>query len=115
MRRFFLQHVAGASYEIGSLFIFYFIYAVGCAQHMHNDSTSGGNKPAEQLVEEADGFAEVFPEHKYEIVAMLQRRHHMARPLGVFTQVPLGVFTQVRALPWLARCLSSHSAYKQRS
>ena len=48
---------------------------------MHNQGSDGINKPAEQLVEEADGFAEVFPEHKYEIVAMLQRRHHMARPL----------------------------------
>ena len=54
---------------------------VGCAQHMHNQGADGINKPAEQLVEEADGFAEVFPEHKYEIVAMLQRRHHMARPV----------------------------------
>ena len=50
---------------------------------MHNQGADGINKPAEQLVEEADGFAEVFPEHKYEIVAMLQRRHHMACPLGV--------------------------------
>ena len=56
-----------------------------CAQHMHNDTQPGGSpsgKPAEQLVEEADGFAEVFPEHKYEIVAMLQRRHHMVAMTG---------------------------------
>lgn len=31
----------------------------------------------DDLVEQADGFAEVFPEHKYDIVARLQRRGHM--------------------------------------
>ena len=61
----------------------YQVHVAGCVQHMHNQGADGINKPAEQLVEEADGFAEVFPEHKYEIVAMLQRRHHMARPARV--------------------------------
>ncbi|KAK9838144.1 hypothetical protein WJX81_003766 [Elliptochloris bilobata] len=51
-------------------------------EHMHNEGRDGVNKSAEQLVEEADGFAEVFPEHKYEIVAMLQRRHHMVAMTG---------------------------------
>lgn len=35
-----------------------------------------------ELVEKADGFAEVFPEHKYEIVAILQRRNHMVGMTG---------------------------------
>jgi len=35
-----------------------------------------------EAVEKADGFAEVFPEHKYEIVAILQRRNHMVGMTG---------------------------------
>jgi H+-transporting ATPase len=35
-----------------------------------------------KLVEEADGFAEVFPEHKYEIVAILQGRKHLVGMTG---------------------------------
>lgn len=31
-----------------------------------------GYSSVEELVEAADGFAEVFPEHKFEIVKMLQ-------------------------------------------
>jgi H+-transporting ATPase len=31
-----------------------------------------GYASVEQLVEQADGFAEVFPEHKFEVVKMLQ-------------------------------------------
>ena len=43
------------------------------------------SKSEEELglaVETADGFAEVFPEHKYEIVAILQRRNHMVGMTG---------------------------------
>ncbi|ACV24401.1 plasma-membrane proton-efflux P-type ATPase [Methanocaldococcus fervens] len=36
----------------------------------------------DDLVEEADGFAEVFPEHKYEIVNSLQRRNHIVAMTG---------------------------------
>jgi hypothetical protein len=32
----------------------------------------GGYSSVDDLVEHADGFAEVFPEHKFEIVKMLQ-------------------------------------------
>ena len=32
--------------------------------------------PTEKLVEDADGFAEVFPEHKYRIVELLKERGH---------------------------------------
>mmetsp|Transcript_11130 Transcript_11130/g.33371 ORF Transcript_11130/g.33371 Transcript_11130/m.33371 type:complete len:1061 (-) Transcript_11130:545-3727(-) len=35
-----------------------------------------------ELVEHADGFAEVFPEHKYEIVNILQKRNHMVGMTG---------------------------------
>lgn len=34
------------------------------------------------LVERADGFAEVFPEHKYQVVEMLQRRGHLTAMTG---------------------------------
>jgi H+-transporting ATPase len=29
------------------------------------------------FVEAADGFAEVFPEHKYQVVSLLQERGHL--------------------------------------
>lgn len=56
----------------------------GCLQHpvnitchavMQAKAGSGlveGYSSVDDLVEQADGFAEVFPEHKFEIVAMLQ-------------------------------------------
>jgi H+-transporting ATPase len=34
------------------------------------------------FVEEADGFAEVFPEHKYQVVDILQRRGHLTAMTG---------------------------------
>lgn len=34
------------------------------------------------LVEKADGFAEVFPEHKYQVVEMLQERGHLTAMTG---------------------------------
>ena len=36
-----------------------------------------GTVPLDELIEQADGLAEVFPEHKYEIVARLQKLGHM--------------------------------------
>ena len=41
-----------------------------------------GYKNVEDLVERADGFAEVFPEHKFMIVEMLQKAHHMVGMTG---------------------------------
>lgn len=41
-----------------------------------------GVKDVDELVEHADGFAEVFPEHKYNIVEILQNRHHMVGMTG---------------------------------
>jgi len=32
---------------------------------------------AERMVEDADGFAQVFPEHKYCIVELLQKKQHI--------------------------------------
>ncbi|OJJ53917.1 hypothetical protein ASPSYDRAFT_161859 [Aspergillus sydowii CBS 593.65] len=37
---------------------------------------------AGDLVEKADGFAEVFPEHKYQVVEMLQERGHLTAMTG---------------------------------
>lgn len=34
------------------------------------------------FVENADGFAEVFPEHKYQVVKMLQSRGHLTAMTG---------------------------------
>lgn len=36
----------------------------------------------DDLIEEADGFAEVFPEHKYNIVDSLQKRRHLVTMTG---------------------------------
>ncbi len=38
--------------------------------------------PAADLVERADGFAQVFPEHKYRIVRLLQRQGHIVGMTG---------------------------------
>ncbi|GMH04477.1 hypothetical protein Nepgr_006316 [Nepenthes gracilis] len=38
--------------------------------------------PIEELIEKADGFAGVFPEHKYEIVKKLQERQHICGMTG---------------------------------
>jgi H+-transporting ATPase len=40
------------------------------------------NRQAQRIVEEADGFAEVFPEHKYEIVENLQNDGHIVGMTG---------------------------------
>ena len=50
------------------------------AMVQHKESKS--EKELGEAVEKADGFAEVFPEHKYEIVAILQRRNHMVGMTG---------------------------------
>ncbi|KAL1340369.1 hypothetical protein HN51_026765 [Arachis hypogaea] len=45
------------------------------------DGTLGGI-PVDDLIEQADGFAGVFPEHKYEIVRRLQERKHICGMTG---------------------------------
>ncbi|CAK9169750.1 unnamed protein product [Ilex paraguariensis] len=47
----------------------------------HKDE-SIANLPVEELIEKADGFAGVFPEHKYEIVKKLQERKHICGMTG---------------------------------
>ncbi|KAK9097393.1 hypothetical protein Sjap_022890 [Stephania japonica] len=41
-----------------------------------------GALPVDELIEKADGFAGVFPEHKYEIVKKLQERKHICGMTG---------------------------------
>ncbi|KAL8502031.1 hypothetical protein ACS0TY_021238 [Phlomoides rotata] len=47
----------------------------------HKDE-SIAHLPIEELIEKADGFAGVFPEHKYEIVKKLQERKHIVGMTG---------------------------------
>ncbi|CAA7057925.1 unnamed protein product [Microthlaspi erraticum] len=47
----------------------------------NKDDTTGG-VPVDELIEKADGFAGVFPEHKYEIVKRLQDRKHIVGMTG---------------------------------
>ena len=45
----------------------------------HDD---GKDQASEEAVEKADGFAEVFPEHKFAIVKILQKRNHITGMTG---------------------------------
>ncbi|XP_059644474.1 plasma membrane ATPase isoform X1 [Cornus florida] len=47
-----------------------------------NKDESVANLPVDELIEKADGFAGVFPEHKYEIVKKLQERKHICGMTG---------------------------------
>ncbi|KHN22411.1 ATPase 9, plasma membrane-type [Glycine soja] len=47
----------------------------------HKDESIAG-LPVDELIEKADGFAGVFPEHKYEIVKRLQERDHICGMTG---------------------------------
>ncbi|TVU16413.1 hypothetical protein EJB05_39974 [Eragrostis curvula] len=47
----------------------------------HKDSTLEA-LPVDELIEKADGFAGVFPEHKYEIVKKLQEKKHIVGMTG---------------------------------
>ncbi|XP_027188362.1 plasma membrane ATPase 4-like [Cicer arietinum] len=63
---------------------------LGMGTNMYPSSTLLGNDkdaniasiPVEELIEKADGFAGVFPEHKYEIVKKLQERKHICGMTG---------------------------------
>ncbi|KAL2929922.1 ATPase 8 plasma membrane-type [Bienertia sinuspersici] len=63
---------------------------LGMGTNMYPSSTLLGQNmdeaiasiPVEELIEQADGFAGVFPEHKYEIVKKLQERHHICGMTG---------------------------------
>ncbi|CAL0323206.1 unnamed protein product [Lupinus luteus] len=47
-----------------------------------NKDSSISALPVDELIEKADGFAGVFPEHKYEIVKRLQERKHICGMTG---------------------------------
>ncbi|GAB2291451.1 Plasma membrane ATPase 4 [Dionaea muscipula] len=47
----------------------------------HKDQSIGA-LPVDELIEKADGFAGVFPEHKYEIVKKLQEKKHIVGMTG---------------------------------
>jgi len=47
-----------------------------------NKDESIASLPIDELIEKADGFAGVFPEHKYEIVKGLQARKHICGMTG---------------------------------
>ncbi|THU62335.1 hypothetical protein C4D60_Mb01t04050 [Musa balbisiana] len=47
-----------------------------------NKDASIAALPVDELIEKADGFAGVFPEHKYEIVKKLQERKHICGMTG---------------------------------
>ncbi|KAJ9702174.1 hypothetical protein PVL29_004084 [Vitis rotundifolia] len=63
---------------------------LGMGTNMYpSSSLLGGDKdasiaslPVDELIEKADGFAGVFPEHKYEIVKKLQERKHICGMTG---------------------------------
>lgn len=63
---------------------------LGMGTNMYPSSSLLGNNkdesiaalPVDELIEKADGFAGVFPEHKYEIVKRLQSRKHICGMTG---------------------------------
>ncbi|XP_010942146.1 plasma membrane ATPase 4 [Elaeis guineensis] len=62
---------------------------LGMGTNMYPSSALLGDKntevaglPIDELIEKADGFAGVFPEHKYEIVKRLQERKHICGMTG---------------------------------
>ncbi|KAG2328056.1 hypothetical protein Bca52824_010784 [Brassica carinata] len=63
---------------------------LGMGTNMYPSSSLLGNSkdeslvgiPIDELIERADGFAGVFPEHKYEIVKKLQERKHICGMTG---------------------------------
>ncbi|CAN1140504.1 Plasma membrane ATPase [Linum perenne] len=48
----------------------------------HDKGGSIASLPVDELIEKADGFAGVFPEHKYEIVKRLQEKKHICGMTG---------------------------------
>ncbi|MBW4030117.1 MAG: plasma-membrane proton-efflux P-type ATPase [Acidobacteria bacterium] len=60
---------------------------LGMGQNILDASSLGGSERIEtvssaKLVEDADGYAQVFPEHKFHIVDVLQRRGHIVGMTG---------------------------------
>ncbi|XP_065856485.1 plasma membrane ATPase 2-like isoform X2 [Euphorbia lathyris] len=57
--------------------------------------------PVDELIEKADGFASVFPEHKYEIVKRLQDRKHICGMTGDGANDAPTLKKQTLELQWL--------------
>ncbi|XP_074268293.1 ATPase 10, plasma membrane-type [Silene latifolia] len=62
---------------------------LGMGTNMYPSSSLFGHEndenvslPVDELIEQADGFAGVFPEHKYEIVKILQEKKHVVGMTG---------------------------------
>ncbi|KAI8551364.1 hypothetical protein RHMOL_Rhmol06G0180500 [Rhododendron molle] len=62
---------------------------LGMGTNMYSSSSLLGRErdgiealPVDELIEKADGFAGVFPEHKYEIVKILQQKKHVVGMTG---------------------------------
>ncbi|XP_071726822.1 ATPase 8, plasma membrane-type-like [Rutidosis leptorrhynchoides] len=55
---------------------------LGMGTNMYPSSSLLGQNTDDELIEKADGFAGVFPEHKYEIVKKLQERKHICGMTG---------------------------------
>ncbi|WP_338041695.1 plasma-membrane proton-efflux P-type ATPase [Methanosarcina barkeri] len=47
-----------------------------------DDFVEKSDSEAQEIVEKADGFAQVFPEHKYKIVELLQKKEHIVGMTG---------------------------------
>ena len=47
-----------------------------------DDFVGKSDSEAQEVVEKADGFAQVFPEHKYKIVELLQKKEHIVGMTG---------------------------------
>ena len=52
------------------------------SERLIGGSESMAGSEVRDFVEAADGFAEVFPEHKYQVVSMLQQRGHLTAMTG---------------------------------
>ena len=55
---------------------------IGTRIYTYDELRSVSHSKAEKMIEEADGFAQVFPEHKYMIVDVLQKHGHSVAMTG---------------------------------
>lgn len=115
-----LAERAGAC-VVPQYFVMYMSFAADslhgvCAQAKEGKGLPDGFSSAEDLVEKADGFAEVFPEHKFMIVEMLQKAHHMVGMTGdgvndapALKKADVGIAVDGKHLACIASC--SHIDY----